>query len=165
MVRAKIHQDSWRHLNFGRVLHSALGRFEARVFEILAENGHREARLKHLNLTRNLDLTGTRTTELARRAGVTKQAMGEIVEQCEQLGLIRREVDKADARAKIVRFTDLGLEWLEAFRVAIEKAEEEVREELGYLRCDAIIASLHAYGEHYDVLGRRANEETEGDED
>lgn len=149
----------------GRVLHSALGRFEARVFAILAENGHHEARLKHLNLTRNLDLDGTRTTELARRAGVTKQAMGEIVEQCEQLGLIQRKVDKTDARAKIVQFTDLGLEWLEAFRVAIAKAEDEVREELGYLRCDAIIASLHAYGESYDLLGRKAHDDPDGEED
>lgn len=149
------HSESWRHSNIGRILHSALGRFESRVFEILAENGHGEARYTHLNLTRNLDIAGTRTSELARRAGVTKQAMGEIVEQCENLGLVRRTPDKRDARAKIVKFTELGFEWLEAFRVALGKAEEEMRDELGFLSTDAIARSLQDYGRNYDQLGKR----------
>jgi DNA-binding MarR family transcriptional regulator len=157
--------ETWRHQNSGRILHSALTRFEARVFEILAENGHSEARYTHLNLTRNLDRAGTRTTELARRAGVTKQAMGEIVEQCEKLGLVERVPDKSDARAKTVRFTKLGLAWLEAFRVALGRAEDEMREELGFLRVDAINAALHAYGHQYDFLGGQAKGRPEGDDD
>lgn len=151
----KRQNESWRHSNIGRVLHNALNRFESRVFEILAENGHSEARYTHLNLTRNLDRAGTRTSELARRAGVTKQAMGEIVEQCEKLGLIRRIPDKKDARAKIVKFTDLGSEWLKAFQVALSKAEEEMCGELGFLRTDAIATALQAYGHGYDLLGKK----------
>lgn len=145
--------DAWRHSNIGRILSNALNRFERRLFDILAENGHSELRYSHINLTRNLDLTGTITTELARRAGMTKQAMGEIVEQCEQLGLVERVRDKRDARAKIVRFTQRGLAWLEAFHIALTRAEDEMREELGYLRTDAIVAALEAYGHDFDQLG------------
>lgn len=146
-------QEAWRHHNIGRVLNNALNRFEKRVLQILAENGHREIRYSHINLTRNLDISGTITTELARRAGMTKQAMGEIVEQCEQLGLVERIKDTRDARAKIVRFTKLGMQWLEAFHIALTKAEDEMRQELGYLRTDAILSALLTYGRDYDQLG------------
>lgn len=149
-------REAWRHHNVGRILNNALTRFEARVLEILAESGHDQVRSSHINLTRNLDMTGTITTELARRAGMTKQAMGEIVEQCEQLGLVERVRDKRDARAKIVRFTEAGLEWLEAFRIALMKAEQEMRDELGYLRTDAIVSALDTYGHNFDQLGSDA---------
>jgi DNA-binding MarR family transcriptional regulator len=146
-------QEAWRHNNMGRVLINASNRFEKRLLQILAEDGHGEIRYSHINLTRNLDVRGTITTELARRAGMTKQAMGEIVEQCEHLGLVERMRDKRDARAKIVRFTKLGLQWLESFHIALLKAEEEMRNELGYLRTDAILSALKTYGHDYDQLG------------
>jgi DNA-binding MarR family transcriptional regulator len=155
--------DYWRHHNIGRTLNNAMNRFENRVLQILAENGHDEVRFSQVNLTRNLDLDGTITSELARRAGMTKQAMGEIVEQCEQLGLVERTRDKRDARAKIVRFTALGLEWLEAFRIALTQAEQEMRDELGYLRTDAIASALGAYGRDFDQLGRRSEQNEEED--
>lgn len=157
--------ESWRHSNIGRLLANALNRFERRVFEILAENGHDEVRYSHINLTRNLDVDGTITTELARRAGMTKQAMGEIVEQCEQLGLVERVRDKRDARAKIVRFTPDGLAWLNAFRAALATAEQEMRDELGYLRTDAIASALEAYGHDFDELGTKNRSSSQNDDD
>lgn len=144
--------DEWRHTNIGRLLNSAVRRFETRVFELLAETGHTEARLTHLNLTRNLDMAGTRMTELARRAGVTKQAMGELIVQCEELDLIRRVADSTDARAKVVKFTKRGLEWLEAFRASLAQAEDEMRQELGTLCVDGLKTALSSYAEAYDAL-------------
>jgi DNA-binding MarR family transcriptional regulator len=158
IVQPQMHlgTEGWRHNNIGRLLNNALNRFEKRVLQILGENGHGEVRYSQVNLTRNLDLGGTITTELARRAGMTKQAMGEIVDQCEQLGLVQRVKDKRDARAKVVHFTKAGLEWLEAFRVALTQAEQEMRDELGYLRTDAIASALEAYGHDFDQLGSGA---------
>lgn len=144
--------DEWRHTNIGRLLNNALRHFEARVFELLAEAGHTEARLTHLNLTRSLDASGTRMTELARRAGVTKQAIGELIVECEELGLIKRTADPTDARAKIVKFTERGCEWLEAFHDALEQAEAEMQRALGTLRVDGLKAALKAYADSYDAL-------------
>ncbi|WP_221420088.1 MarR family winged helix-turn-helix transcriptional regulator [Novosphingobium chloroacetimidivorans] len=137
----------------GRILNNAVNRFERRVAEILEDHGHGEARQSHFHLTRNLDRAGTITTELARRAGMTKQAMGQIVEQCELIGLVERVRDKRDGRAKVVRFTPAGLEWLDAFRSAVETAEQEMRSELGFLRTDAVAAALQTYGKDFDELG------------
>src|SRR5262249_29839575 len=60
--------DGWRHDNIGRLLNNAVRRFEDRVLELMAEAGYADARISHLNLTRNLDRDGTRLTELAARA-------------------------------------------------------------------------------------------------
>lgn len=147
--------DAWRHGNIGRLLNNAVRRFESRVFELLSGAGHSEARLTHLNLTRNLDVGGTRITELARRAEMTKQAMGELVVQCEALGLVYRESDPTDARAKIVKFTPSGLKWLAAFRSALQQAEREMRQELGTLCVDGLSAALKTYAADYDALGSK----------
>lgn len=130
----------------------AITRFEARVFELLAEQGHTEVPLSHLHLTRNLDRTGTRITQLAQRAAMTKQAMSEIVAQSEKMALVRRAPDPTDARAKMVFFTEAGLSWLNAFKSALERAEAEMRVELG---TDAMV-TLKAILTTYEINGRRS---------
>ena len=49
-----------------------------------------------------------RTTDIAARAGITKQAVGQIVDELEALGYVRREPDPADARARLVVYTERG---------------------------------------------------------
>lgn len=143
---------AWRHANVGRLLNNAVRRFEARVLDLMGDSGHTETRIAHINLTRNLDVEGTRLTELARRASMSKQAMAELVDQCEAMGLVSRTVDTSDRRARIVAFTAAGLAWLDAFRSAVDIAEHEMRRELGEKTMDAILKGLLSYGGHFDTL-------------
>jgi DNA-binding MarR family transcriptional regulator len=136
----------------GRLLNNAVSRFEARVLELMNERGHAGTRIAQLGLTRNLDVEGTRLTELARRASMSKQAMGELVDQCTELGLVARMADPSDGRARIVKFTRAGLVWLNALRGAIDIAEREMRAELGKATMDAILKGLAAYGARFDTL-------------
>jgi DNA-binding MarR family transcriptional regulator len=145
-------EAAWRHANIGRLLNNAVRRFEERVLELMAHSGHGETRIAHVSLTRNLDLEGTRLTELARRASMTKQAMGELVDQCEAMGLVARSVDPSDRRARIVSFTVAGRDWLAAFRDAVDVAEREMRTELGDRTMEAILTGLASYGIRYDTL-------------
>ncbi|MFC0388379.1 MarR family winged helix-turn-helix transcriptional regulator [Muricoccus vinaceus] len=137
--------EDWRRRNVGRLLNEAVRRFESRVLERLAEQGFHGVRLAHVGVTRNLDVAGTRPTELAYRASMTKQAMGELIGQCVDLGLVRREPDPADGRAKIVRFTDQGLHFLEHFRRAVVAAQGEMGENLGEERVRALLETLWDY--------------------
>jgi DNA-binding MarR family transcriptional regulator len=141
-----------RHSNIGRLLNNALRRFEARVLELMTERGHAETRIAHVHLTRNLNVEGTRLTELALRASMSKQAMGELVDQCEALGLVIRVVDPKDRRARIVTFTPAGLAWLDSFRAAVDVAEHEMRTELGKETVDAIVNGLAVYGAKFSTL-------------
>jgi DNA-binding MarR family transcriptional regulator len=122
---------SWRYSNVGRHFHNAARKFDARVLAILGERGWDEVRLVHINLTRCLDYSGTRLTELAKRAAMTKQAMGELVDECERMGLVERTADPTDGRAKIVVFTAPGKRFMGAFRDAIEETEAEITRQLG----------------------------------
>jgi DNA-binding MarR family transcriptional regulator len=148
-------KKSWRRNNIGRRMNEAIRLFEARIVEHLRSNGHDELTVAHINLTRNLDEDGTRLTELARRASLTKQSMSEIVDQVEQTGLIVRRRDPTDGRAKLICFTDKGLNWLRAFRLSLKVAEREMRDEIGSPMVDLMVDSLAKYVEALE--GRSPN--------
>jgi DNA-binding MarR family transcriptional regulator len=99
----------------------------------------------HIHVTRHLALDGSRLTELAQRAGMSKQAMGDLVDQCEAWGLVTREPDSLDARARRVCFTGTGLAWLQAFREAVAQAEAEFRTEVGDQVAAVVMIGLEAY--------------------
>lgn len=72
--------------------------------------------------------------------------MASLVDQCEAWGLVTRESDPRDARARIVRFTDTGLLWLQAFERAVTQAEAEFREQVGDEVATVVKLGLEAYG-------------------
>lgn len=155
MTQALLH-DGWRQAHLGRWLHLALQRFDARVLSLMARNAEIPLALSnlaargsltasHIHITRHLALQGSRLTELAQRAGVSKQAMGKLVEQCEAWGLVSRLSDPRDARARRIVFTPVGLAWLEAFRQAVAQAEAELHAAVGPEVATVIAIGLEAY--------------------
>lgn len=140
----------WRTHNPGRVLNGALRRFEQRVMELMDEAGHSRTRRWHVNLTRHLDLEGTRITDLARRSAMTNAAMTELIGQCEEIGLVERVSDPADKRARIVRFTPAGLAWLDDFGRAVAVAQEEMVQEVGNRNLSVLLKDLAAYAASVD---------------
>lgn len=76
---------------------------------------------------------------------MTKQSMGDLVTQCEAWGLVTRESDERDARARRIRFTPAGLAWLQAFHDAVSQAEAEFREEVGDDIATVVALGLEAY--------------------
>ena len=148
--------DTWRQNHLGHWLRLALNRFDARVLTLmarhpgvplglsnLAERGQIGA--AHIHITRHLDLEGSRLTELAQRAGMTKQAMGTLVTQCEAWGMVDRVGDPADARARCIKFTATGLAWLSAYQDAVAQAEGELRQAVSSEVATVIALGLEAY--------------------
>ena len=148
--------DAWRQTHLGRLLGHAMRRFDERVLHLMAHDAEVPLALSnlaaraqvgaaHIHITRHLALQGSRLTDLAERAGMTKQAMGDLVTQCEAWGLVVREPDPTDARARRVRFTASGLAWLNAFRAAVQQAEAEFRAEVGEEVATVVALGLEAY--------------------
>jgi DNA-binding MarR family transcriptional regulator len=137
--------DAWRATNLGRLLNQAAQRFEESVLAKMVAAGHGQFTLSQISVTRNLDAQGTRATEIARRAAITKQSLGELIIQLEKLGIVMREPDPTDGRAKIVRFTEHGVVWLEQFHEAVEETEVEIAAALGPALYQALKESLLHY--------------------
>ncbi|MGW3344884.1 MarR family winged helix-turn-helix transcriptional regulator [Nonomuraea rubra] len=74
----------------------------------LAEEGFEGIRYVHGSVFRHIDAEGSRLTTLAERAGLTKQAIGELVGDLEEHGYLERVADEGDRRAKIIRLTEQG---------------------------------------------------------
>ena len=135
----------WHSGNIGRVLAMAARRFVREVLAIVHEGGHRDIGETLLSLIRNLDLGGTRLTDLATRAHMTKQSMRELVDRAEAMGLVARVPDPADKRAKNIRFTPAGRTMLEAMRGGVEIAEARLVSRLGQPLVADIRSALVAY--------------------
>lgn len=69
-------------------------------------------RAAHMQVLPHIDLEGTRATEIAAKMGITKQAVGQLLDDMEGFGVIERVPDPSDKRARIVRFTAAGREGL-----------------------------------------------------
>lgn len=76
----------------------------------LREEGFEGLRFRHGSVFRFIEADGSRLTALAERSGLTKQAIGEVVDELELLGYIERTADPDDGRAKIIRLTERGVE-------------------------------------------------------
>ena len=82
-------------------------------------------------LLAQLSIAGISQSLLAERMGLTKQAIQQSLDQLERLGLIRREPDPVDTRAKYVVLTEQGLFALELRSDAEKEAERALRDALG----------------------------------
>jgi DNA-binding MarR family transcriptional regulator len=151
-----VRRPGWRQAHVGHWLSLALQRFDARVLSLISQNDGVPLALSnlaargclsasHIHITRHLALEGSRLTELAQRAGVSKQAMGKLVEQCEAWGLIGRMADPRDARARRIVFTPVGLAWLQAFGEAVAQAQDELRAAVGVEIATVMAMGLEAY--------------------
>ena len=106
-------QQDWRQIHLGRLLGHAMRRFDARVLHLMAHNvdvplalsnlaARAQVSAAHIHITRHLSLQGSRLSELAESAGMTKQAMGDLVTQCEAWGLVQRTPDPQDGERDVL---------------------------------------------------------------
>jgi DNA-binding MarR family transcriptional regulator len=93
------------------------------LHEGLAEAGYPDIRPAHGNVFGHIRKEGSRLTELAERAQLTKQTMGYLVDYLEERGYVGREPDPGDKRAKIVRLTDDGRELIGVAREIMGRIE------------------------------------------
>ncbi|WP_233871301.1 MarR family winged helix-turn-helix transcriptional regulator [Paraburkholderia adhaesiva] len=125
--------DHARHQGLGRLLLLAHKRFVTQLADRVEQSTPRGKTLPApgRSLLPYIDIEGTRSTELARRVGVTKQAIGRAVRELEDAGLVTRQDDSADGRAYLVTFTEEGLERLSNIVSAVEALEREYESVLG----------------------------------
>lgn len=127
-----------------------------RLHEELARQGHADARPAHGFALQAIGVAGTTASELGRRLGVSKQAAGKTVDRLVRLGYVERVASEADARAKVVRLTPLGLDLLNRSAAIFDELRAEWVRTLGAEQVAAVEAALRAVvppGLRVDAIG------------
>ena len=102
-----------------------------RLIVDLNEAGFDDLRLPHIAVLSYPGPDGCRPSELAERAGISKQAMNQLLQSLEQLGYIERSDAEEDGRARVVHLTERGnAAWFKEFEI-LAKIEDEWRIILG----------------------------------
>jgi DNA-binding MarR family transcriptional regulator len=102
-----------------------------RIIAGLNRAGFADLRLPHMGVLQYPSPDGLRPSELAERAGISKQAMNQLLRSLERLGYIHRRDAGEGRRARIVQFTKRGhAAWARIHEILAE-IEKEWRATLG----------------------------------
>jgi len=114
------------------------------LHERLLEAGFPDVRPPHCQVLRGIEPGGSRLTDLAAAARMTKQSMGALVDHLEAAGYVERIQDHEDARVKAIRLTPRGRQAAQAIADIGTQIEGEWAKEIGRARLEQLRAALAA---------------------
>ena len=136
--------DTTRRHPMIRLLDVAFGGFTAELQRRVADTPYSDIRVTHGCVFGNIDPDGSRLTDLAERAHMTKQSVGEVATELEQRGYLERVPDPNDGRAKIIRLTERGHAAQALGRQLIDEIERDWAERFGAERVALLRETLEA---------------------
>ncbi|HEX5533784.1 MAG TPA: MarR family transcriptional regulator [Actinomycetales bacterium] len=117
--------------NLGILLFVAYRALEQRAHDALVAAGITDITVAQARIAARIGPHGTRVSELAEQARVTKQSAGFLVEQLEAAGYVERVPDPADRRARLVRLTARADRVVTAANAEVEQVLAEWAEHVG----------------------------------
>ena len=135
-------QEASDQLGVGLLLFLPYRAMETRIFARLAEAGFDDFTPAQARVMQRIGPDGTRLTELAAAAQVTKQTASFLVDQLERAGYVRRTPDPTDARARLVRVAARGAAAQPVAAAVVAEVEAEWREHVGERRWRQLRESL-----------------------
>ena len=129
-------------LNLGLLCFFPYRAMEDRIFAALAEAGFGDLTVAQGRVAARIGESGTRLTELADQAQVTKQTAGFLVDQLEKSGYVRRVPDPTDGRARLVCFAERGRAVVAVARRVEAEVEAEWTAHLGEQTARALREAL-----------------------
>jgi DNA-binding MarR family transcriptional regulator len=113
------------------LVHNADKAFQAHMVRSAHERGRPDIKPAHNFLFAILGDDGDRAANLAARAGITRQSMGEVIRDLVDIGILEMAPDPQDGRAKIVRYTPEGKRFTNAGFRHLRELEERFEQEFG----------------------------------
>ena len=127
-----------------RLLDAGFDAYSEELGRRVAETPYNDIRVAHGCVFGNIDPDGTRLTDLAERAHMTKQSVGEVATELERRGYLERVPDPSDGRAKIIRLTERGRAGQALGRALIDEIESDWAQRFGAERVAALRDALEA---------------------
>lgn len=116
-----------------------------------AERGFPEVKISHNAVFATLQAGGSRVSDMAARAGITKQSLAAIVKDLEKAGLVTVSPDPTDGRAKVVTYTDRGRECVRGGEAYLREVEDALATLIGRERLDDLRGLLDMVAEFFEA--------------
>jgi DNA-binding MarR family transcriptional regulator len=113
-----------------------------RLHREMVERGHTWYGDARGAVAAHLDPGGMSQSELVRRMGLTKQAVQQLLDSLEADGIIVREPDPSDGRARRIAYTACGLSAVKDAAKVKRAIERDYRSRLGNAAFDALRRAL-----------------------
>jgi DNA-binding MarR family transcriptional regulator len=126
--------NSSEGLNLGLLLFIPYRAMENRVFDTLAQAGFDDITVARGRIFQRIKPEGSRLSDLAEQAQVSKQAANGLVDELERAGYVTRVPDPSDARARLIRVAPRGAAAVEAAAATVAEVEAEWARHLGRRR-------------------------------
>jgi DNA-binding MarR family transcriptional regulator len=136
--------------NLGLLCFYPLRAMEARLLAELAAAGYGDITAAQGRIAARIGPAGTRLTDLAEQALVTKQTAGHLVDQLERAGYVRRSPDPTDGRARLIQMAERGQEVVALARKVESEVEAEWTAHLGQDAAAQLRAALERLREITD---------------
>ena len=128
----------------GALLRSPYRKLAQRLYAEMASSGFLEIRQSHSVVFRHIAPEGSRLTDLAEIAGLTKQSMAYLIGHLEKHGYVKIITDPADGRAKLVQLTKRGNSFVESLLKASSQLEDQVGKKMGNAKLQGLRKGLEA---------------------
>jgi len=112
------------------------------LLRLMAERGHADLTAAHLMFLGNLDCGDTYASEVARRMGVSRQAVYRSTRELQRLKVLRLETDAARKTQKIIRMTKHGQQVVTDARACLDVIEATLKDRIGERDLAKLVASL-----------------------
>jgi len=133
-ITEKISDNEFEHLrqtNIGRLIDDMHFSFDALALEYLRESGFTMIKSADAHVMRTMRVEGSRITDMAKQAGISKQAMSKLVAVFVSNGFLAWSGDPNDKRNRIVSVTEAGRELLTCGIAALQRTEQEIADIIG----------------------------------
>ena len=147
--RLRQYRNSRVYRSLGRLLRT----YNRRLIEELHVRGFHDFSAAFPTLLSNLDTTGSHIGTLARRAGVTRQAAGQLIREIERCGYAERTDSPHDSRATLVRFTPRGRRLLANVLEIVDALDREFASVIGAGEFERLRDGLFRVAEGVDPGG------------
>lgn len=125
-------------MNVGVLMFLPYRAMETRVFDQLADLGHSDFTRAQSRVFQRIAPDGSRVSDLAQQAGVTKQTAAFLVNQLERAGYVERVPDATDGRASLIRITARGRRCVEISAEIVAAVEAEWTAHIGEGRMEQL---------------------------
>lgn len=130
------------HVALGQLLLNAQQWTFQGVLQLMAERGHSEFTVAHLMFLANLDCGVTHAALVAKRLGVTRQAVYRTTRELQDLDVLALESDPQRRNQKIIRMTSRGFKVVSVARECLDAVETAIRDRLGQRDFDRLALIL-----------------------